>query len=107
MFPANGAREPLGEFYCEFRRFRKRGQNECLRRSAAGNQGNQNAVTHGRHCAPVRAARRAAALALHEKRKRKSDQWVKLCPPTDYGAIVDGIREMGGVGKQPGHIFRN
>ena len=57
-------------------------------RKRGGQPGNQNAVTHGRHSAPVRAARLAAALALYEESKRKSDEWRKLCPPTDYGAIA-------------------
>jgi hypothetical protein len=63
-------------------------------RKRGGQAGNQNAVKHGRNSAPVRAARRAAALALYEESKRRSAEWVKLCPPTDYGAIVDRLREL-------------
>ena len=63
-------------------------------RKRGGQPGNQNAVKHGRHSAPVRAARRAMALALYEESKRKSAEWVKLCPPTDYDAIVDRLREL-------------
>ena len=59
-----------------------------------GQPGNQNAVRHGRNSASVRAARRAAALALYEENKRRSAEWVKLCPPTDYAAIVDRLREL-------------
>ena len=63
-------------------------------RKRGGQPGNQNSVTHGRHSAPVRAARRAIALALYEESKRKSDEWVRLCPATDYSAIVDHLREL-------------
>jgi hypothetical protein len=64
------------------------------KRNRGGQPGNQNAVKHGRHSAPVRAARRAAVLALYEESKRKSDEWIRSRPPTDYGAIVDHLREL-------------
>jgi hypothetical protein len=63
-------------------------------RKRGGQAGNQNAVKHGRHSAPVRAARHVATLALYAESKRKSDEWVRLCPATDYGAIVDHLREL-------------
>jgi hypothetical protein len=65
-----------------------------LKRIRGGQPGNQNAVTHGLFSAPVRAARRAALQALHEESRRKSEEWASLCPPTDYGAIVDRLREL-------------
>jgi uncharacterized protein YjcR len=54
-----------------------------------GQPGNQNAVKHGRFSAPVRTARRAA----WEDRERRSAEWMKTMPKTDYGAICDGIRQ--------------
>jgi hypothetical protein len=33
-------------------------------------------------------------LAVYEESKRKSDEWIRLLPPTDYGAIVDHLREL-------------
>jgi hypothetical protein len=68
------------------------GVKRMIVRKRGGQPGNQNAVKHGRHSAPVRAARHVAALARYEESKRKSAEWVKLCPTTDYGAIVDRIR---------------
>ena len=59
-----------------------------------GQPGNQNAVTHGRHSAPVRAARRAAVIALNEESQRKSDEWAQMCPSINYDAICDGLREL-------------
>ena len=64
------------------------------KRNRGGQPGNQNATTHGRHSATVRAARRAATLALNEESKRKSDEWIRSRPLTDYGAIVDHLREL-------------
>ena len=55
---------------------------------AGGQPGNQNAVKHGRHSAPVRAAR-LAALA---KQQRRSDEWCRSQPAIDYSAICEGIR---------------
>ena len=63
-------------------------------RRRGGQPGNQNAVKHGRFSAPVRAARRKAMLALYEESRRKSDEWVRSCRPTDYRAIVDGLRAL-------------
>jgi hypothetical protein len=57
-------------------------------RKRGAQPGNQNAVTHGRHSAPVRAARLAARL----EEQRRSDEWMKTIPATDYGAICDEIR---------------
>ena len=62
------------------------------KRKRGGQPGNQNALKHGRHSAPVRDARRAAVLALYEESKRKSDKWIRSRPPTDYRAIVDHLR---------------
>jgi hypothetical protein len=64
------------------------------KRKRGGQPGNQNAIKHGRHSAPVRAARRAAVQAFYEESRRKSDEWAKMCPATDYDAIVDGLREL-------------
>ncbi len=57
-------------------------------RKRGGQPGNQNAVKHGRHSAPVRAAR----LAAGEEQQRRSEEWMKTIPQTDYGAIVDDLR---------------
>ena len=57
-------------------------------RKKGGQPGNQNAVTHGRHSAPRRAARRAAA----EARAEQSRQWEAAIPKIDYGAICEAIR---------------
>jgi hypothetical protein len=62
------------------------------KRMRGGQPGNQNAVTHGRFSAPVRAARRAAA----EQRARQHREWTKTMPKTDYGAICDAIRRDAG-----------
>ena len=56
-------------------------------RKRGGQPGNQNAVTHGRHSAPVRAARLAALKerqAAWKEKQRLSDEWIK----TDYAAIA-------------------
>jgi len=65
-----------------------------MARKRGGQPGNQNAVTHGGHRASFRAARRTAVLALYEESRRKSGEWASLCPPTDYGAIVDRLRDL-------------
>jgi hypothetical protein len=57
-------------------------------RKRGGQPGNQNAVTHGRFSAPVRAVRVAAA----EERAQQHREWLKTMPKTDYGAICDVIR---------------
>jgi hypothetical protein len=62
------------------------------KRMRGGQPGNQNAVTHGRFSAPVRAARRAAA----EQRAEQGRRWMKTMPKTDYGAICDAIRRAAG-----------
>jgi hypothetical protein len=56
-------------------------------RKRGGQPGNQNAVTHGRHSAAGRAERKAAA----DERQRRSDEWTRSAPRTDYGAICDTI----------------
>src|SRR5437868_3870492 len=48
------------------------------------------AVKHGRHSAPVRATRLAARI----EEQRRSDEWMKTIPETDYGAIVDSLRAL-------------
>ena len=58
------------------------------KRMRGGQPGNQNAVTHGRFSAPVRAARVAAA----EERAKHHREWLKTIPKTDYGAICDAIK---------------
>ena len=63
-------------------------------RKRGGQPGNQNAIKDGRQSAPVRAARRAELQALFEESQRKSDEWAKMCPATDYDAIVDGLMEL-------------
>ena len=60
-------------------------------RKRGGQPGNQNAVTHGRHSAPVRAARLAALKekqAAWREKQRLSDEWIKTVPKTDYAAIA-------------------
>jgi hypothetical protein len=57
------------------------------KRMRGGQPSNQNAVTHGRFSAPVRAARVAAA----EERAQQHREWLKTIPKTDYGAICDAI----------------
>jgi uncharacterized protein YjcR len=59
-------------------------------RKRGGQPGNQNAVTHGRFSAPVRAARQAA----WKEQQRRSDEWSKTIPKTDYAAIVEGLRAL-------------
>lgn len=56
-------------------------------RKRGGQPGNQNAVTHGRHSVPRRAERKAAA----DERQRRSDEWARSAPPTDYRGICDAI----------------
>jgi hypothetical protein len=60
------------------------------KRARGGQPGNQNAVKHGRHSAPARAAR----LAAYEEQQRRSDEWMKTMLQKDYGAIVDGLRVL-------------
>lgn len=57
------------------------------KRMRGGQPGNQNAVTHGRFSAPVRAARVAAA----EERAQQHREWLKTIPKTDYAAICVAI----------------
>jgi len=64
------------------------------KRTRGGQPGNQNAVTHGRNSAVVRAGRRAPTLALMEESKRKADEWTRSRPRIDYDAIVDGLRAL-------------
>ena len=66
-------------------------------RKRGGQPGNQNAVTHGRHSAPVRAARLAAFKEKHvawREKQRLSDEWIKTVPKTDYPAICGGLRAL-------------
>src|SRR5438477_474475 len=60
------------------------------KRARGGQPGNQNAVKHGRHSVPVRAAR----LAAFAEQQRRSAEWMKTIPQTDYGAIVDNLRAL-------------
>ena len=55
-----------------------------------GQPANQNAVTHGRYSAPVRAVR----LAAWEEQQRRSAEWMKRMPQMDHAAIVDGLRAL-------------
>jgi hypothetical protein len=57
-------------------------------RKKGGQPGNQNAVTHGRHSAPQRACRAAAAV----ERERQHREWMATIPKADYGAICHVIR---------------
>ena len=59
-------------------------------RKRGGQPGNGNAIKHGRFSASVRAAR----LAAWEEQQRRSDEWMKRIPETDYGAIVDNLRAL-------------
>ncbi len=61
-----------------------------LKRKRGGQPGNLNAVKHGRQSAPVRSAREAA----WKEQQRRSEEWMKTIPPTDYGAIVEEIRAL-------------
>jgi hypothetical protein len=66
----------------------RKGRKRMPTRKRGGQPGNQNATTHGRHSAPVRAAR----LAAFEEQQRRSAEWMKTMPKTDWGAICDAIR---------------
>jgi uncharacterized protein YjcR len=70
------------------------GSKRMTGRKRGGQPGNQNAVTHGRHSASFRAAKRSAAQAMYEETRRKSEEWLRSCPQTDYGAIVDRLRDL-------------
>jgi hypothetical protein len=61
-------------------------------RKRGAQQGNTNAVKHGRFRASVRAERRAARLAAAEQERIKSEAWMALMPKTDYAAICDAIK---------------
>jgi len=61
-----------------------------LNRKRGGQPGNRNATKHGCHSAPVRAAR----LAAWKEQQRRSDEWMKTIPQTDYGAIIDQLRAL-------------
>jgi hypothetical protein len=63
------------------------------KRKPGAQPGNLNAVKHGRHSAPVRAKRRAAALAAAEEQRISSQRWAELMPVTDYATICEGIRK--------------
>jgi hypothetical protein len=63
------------------------------KRKRGGQPGNRNALKHGRHSAPLRAARRAAVLAADEERRISSQRWAEQMPSTDYAAICQAIRE--------------
>jgi hypothetical protein len=58
-------------------------------RKRGGQPDNQNAVKHGRHGAPVRAAR----IAAWKEQQRRSDEWARSMPSVDYGAICEHIRQ--------------
>ena len=65
----------------------RRGRKRMIRHKG-GQPGNQNAVTHGRFSAPVRAARIAAA----QERAKQDREWLKTIPKTDYAAICAAIK---------------
>jgi uncharacterized protein YjcR len=52
--------------------------------------GNQNAVTHGRYSMAVRAAEEAA----ERERVRQHQAWLASRPKTDYGAIIDALKQQ-------------
>jgi hypothetical protein len=70
---------------------------EGRKRMRGGQPGNQNAVTHGRFSAPVRAARRAAAA----QRQTASDEWRAKIPTWDWHATCAEI-ERNAAGNRPG-----
>jgi hypothetical protein len=63
------------------------------KRKPGAQPGNSNAIKHGRHSAPLRAARRAAVVAANEERRISSQRWAEQIPSTDYAAIVECIRK--------------
>jgi uncharacterized protein YjcR len=71
--------------------FDRRSETNAYQEKKRGGQpGNQNAVTHGRFSAPVLTARQAA----WDEQQRRSDEWIKTVPKTDYDAIVEGLRVL-------------
>jgi hypothetical protein len=53
--------------------------------------GNQRAVKHGYYCRSAREARWAKWQALLEEDRRRSAEWARTIPQTDYGAICEAI----------------
>ena len=56
--------------------------------------GNQNALKHGRYSPRVKAERLAAVQAAFKEKQKRSDEWIKSQPKTDYAAICDAIRAI-------------
>ena len=54
--------------------------------------GNQNALKHGRYSPRIKAERLAAVQAAFKEKQKRSDEWIKSQPKTDYVAICDAIR---------------
>jgi hypothetical protein len=63
------------------------------KRKRGGQPKNQNALKHGRHSTPLRAARRAAVLAAAEEKRVSDARWAEQMPRIDYAAIIECIRK--------------
>ena len=72
----------------------EKGGRERMPRRRGAQPGNQNALKHGRYSIPLRAARMAALQAAVKERQQRLDEWIRMVPPTDYGAIVDELRAL-------------
>ncbi len=51
-------------------------------------------TTRQPECSHARPSQRRARLAAFEDERRRSDEWMKAIPQTDYAAIVDGLRAL-------------
>jgi hypothetical protein len=63
-------------------------------RKLGGQPGNKNAIKHGRHSVPLRAARLAAVRTVFKEQRRRADEWIASRPTTDYDAICDELRRL-------------
>ena len=63
-------------------------------RKRGAQPGNKNAMKHGRYSVPLHAARLASVRAAFKEQQRRSDEWIKTIPKTDYAAIVEGLRAL-------------
>ena len=64
------------------------------KRKRGAQPGNKNAMKHGRYTVPLRAARLASVRDAFKDQQRRSDEWIKTIPKTDYAAIVEGLRAL-------------
>ena len=64
------------------------------KRKRGAQPGNKNAMKHGRYSVPLRAAWLASVRASFKEQQRRSDEWIKTIPKTDYAAIIEGLRAL-------------